>query len=488
MGFYSTTGGAVKALDIADVYGAGFESGFAGSAEVAPRIYYAIVPFVRRAVRLRANAVSGVPITLQRGEKDISARPEFAALMDSLQSLIWRTEFALNLSLYGAYWRRSTNAAGLNPTPEWLLPQACYPNITAERGLTTIRYVRPWGVERAGIVEQLPLDEVVIFWHPSLERAVWPGTPPGATAGAASAALVNRDRYVAQYFKQGATKSTLLSVPKTTSEDNRNKLKTWWRQVVAGIANAWASNVISEEVKPVIIGDSLKDTESDALTLQYRQDIAAAFEVPESMLLSNSANYATAKEERISFYEETVFPALDLILSAVNKQWLRDAYDAELVAHPEQTEARQDAQMQQAQAITDLVGKPVLSIDEGRAWLGMEPMVEEDGAPDEEAEERAMQQEEDAEAVKALGYDSAGLLVAHRMMRQTTRERQASERKAVRARQVEDRREAKDAAMRLRLVQRQRAELAILAQRHAGERQVLYTAQRAERGRVRVLV
>lgn len=482
MGFYAISGHNVKSLTVEDVFGAGFEL----SPSVAPRAYYTIVPFVRRAVRLRANAVARVPVTLQRGEKDISARSEFAALMDNLQTLIWKTEFALCLAQYGAYWRRTTNAVGLNPTPEWLLPHACWPSISAGRGLDYIRYVRPWGVEGAGKVDHLPLEEVVYFWHPSLDRANWPGAPPGLTAEAAASALANRDTFISQYFKRGAIKGVLLSVPQNTGMPEREKLLAWWRQMFAGIANAWRSIVISADVKPIIIGDGLKDMDNDKLTNQYRQDVAAAFEVPESMLLANAANYATAKEERISFYEETVFPDLDLILAAINTQWLRDAYDAELIAHPEQTEARQDAQVQQAQAITDLVGRPVLTVDEGRAWLGMEPMdAEAEAEPDEDADYRAMEAEEEAE-VKALGYDRTGLLVAHRMLRQTTRERHAAERRAVRARQAEDRREANDAASRLRLVTRQRAELRVLAERHAAERQVLRMAQRAERARVKV--
>jgi len=498
MGFYATNGKAIKALGIDDVFGAGFESSL--TADLSPRAYYTLVPFIRRAVHLRCNAIAGVPITLQRGDTDVSARPEFAALMGCLSDLIWRTEFALCLSPYGAYWRRATNRVGLNPTPEWLLPQACWPFITASQGLSTIRYTHPWGVPDAGSVEYLALEDVVYFWYPSLDRANWPGTPPGMTALAAASALTNRDSFVAAYFKRGAIKGVLLQVPQSTQETERNKLRDWWRQVVAGIANAWRSNVISADVKPIVIGDSLKDTESDALTQQYRQDVAAAFDVPESMLLANAANYATAQVERISFYEETVFPELGLILSAINGQWLRDQYDVELCAHPEQTEAKQDAQVQQATAITDLVGQPVLTVDEGRAWLGMEPMeVEEAPAPDEDADYAAMEQEEasaDAEeeqAAKALpsvgqtarAAERATMREGHRTMRERTRERHKAERQHVREGHIAARRAAPDASTRLRLVQRQRAELTILNDRHAAERGMLRSLHAAERGRLR---
>ena len=502
MGFYATNGTAVKALGIDDVLGAGFEGALAGQFDLSPRAYYTIVPFVRRSVRLRANAIAGVPVTLQRGSRDISKRDEFVALMGNLSHLIWRTEFALCLSQYGSYWRRSTNDYGLNPTPEWLLPHACWPFITVENGLEYIRYVRPWGVPGAGHVDQLALDDVVYFWYPSIERANWPGVPPGATALAAASALANRDTFVANYFKRGAIKGVLLSVPSATRQDERDKLASWWRQIFAGIANAWRSGVISADVKPIVIGEGLKDTENEQLTCQYRQDVAAAFEVPESMLLSNAANYATASVERISFYEETVFPELDLMLSAINQQWLNEAYDAELVAHPEQTEARQDAQVQQAQAVTDLVGKPVLTVDEGRAWLGLEPLPEiEQEAPNEEQDYQAMEGDEQAEdaaetdaeqAAKAILSNRASrtaertaLYSAHRMTRESTRERHRNERALLRTQHVEARRSAQDAATRLRLTQRQRAELIVLDQRHAAERQMLRGLHTAERGRLR---
>lgn len=502
MAFYTTNGKSVKSLGVDDVFGAGFESSLATAHNMAPRTYDMLVPFVRRAVRLRANAVAGVPITLQRGKTDISNRPEFEALMGCLRDNIWRTEFALCLSPYGAYWRRTVNRAGLNPTPEWLLPQACWPFITTEEGLSYIRYVRPWGVPGVGHVDHLSLDEVVYFWLPSLDRANWPGTPPGTTAMAAADALYNRDLFVSGYFKRGAVKSTLLSVPASTQPSERDKLRDWWRQLVAGIANAWRSIVISADVKPVVIGDSLKDTESEQLTQQYRQDVAAAFDVPESMLLANAANYATASVERISFYEETVFPELTLILGAINQQWLCEQYDAELVMHPEQTEARQDAQVQQAQAVTDLVGEPVLTVDEGRAWLGMEPLPKKEEAPqteeqdyqsmEEEEQDEAQQEDQEEETVKAIASnritrkaERTALYADHRMTREQTRERHKAERQHLRTGHVDARRDAKDAATRLRLVQRQRAELTILDQRHAAERQMLRGLHGAERGRMR---
>jgi hypothetical protein len=520
---YAHNGTAIKALTPEDVFGQTWEQQISGSAagDIAPRLLYDLVPFVRRAVRLRANAVSLVPVSLMRGGRDVSGRPEFGGLMGQLQGLLWRTEFAMSLSPYGAYWRKAANAIGANPTPEWLLPSFVWPFLTADEGLKYLRYIHPLGVPNAGHVELLPPDAVVRFWYPSLDRASWPGPPPGVTAQPAGAALNAQDTFIAQYFRRGAIKAVLLQVPPESKQADRDRLTAWWRGVVSGVRNAWRTVVVQTTVTPQVIGDGLKEMNNESLTRQYRQDVAAAFDVPETMLMQGAANYATAKGDRVSFYEETVFPELGLILEAANEQWLRPDYGAELVAHPERTEARQDAQLAQAEGITTLVGKPVMTVDEGRAWLGWDPLpagveLEPDPAKGEDADFAAMEAEDSAAAAEEDAADSApaddaakayarhpasgqylglpggterkterdALRQQHGQMRKATRERHANERQQTRERHIAERSAAPDAKSRLGLVHRQRADLALLGQRHAAERMMLRSLHGSERARV----
>lgn len=518
MTFYRTDGRALKALDLDAVMGPGWADSYAAGSTVAPREFFKVVPFVRRAARLRANAVASVPITLQKGGTDLSERAEWQGLMGNLATRLYEIELTLCLSMQGAYWRKTTNRLGANPTPEWLLPQNVWPVLLAETGLAYFRYIHPWGAPQSGAVENLQPDEVVRFWYPNLDRVNWPGPPPGLAALAAAGVLANEDAFVAQYFGRGAIKATLLTVPSATNQLERDKLKTWWDRMITGVQNAWRSIVVSADVKPVVIGEGLADLSSEKLVLQYRQDVAAAFEVPETMLMQGAANYATAQAERISFFEETVFPELGLILGAINDQWLRPDYGVELVAHPEQTEASQDAQVAQAAAVTDLVGGPVLTVDEGRAWLGLGPMpageqvddagedddfrqMDDEAAADDAAEDDAEVSANGDEAKRFVhGADGrygalpgtgtrkaerAALLAAHAQVRAETRARHRTEKADVRARGVQARLDAKDARSRLRLVHEQRGQVAMLGGRHKAERMVLRTLQAAERGRMR---
>lgn len=516
---YRTNGTSVKALSPGDVFGQTWEQQIAGSvaADIAPRLLYDFVPFVRRAVTLRSNACASVPTSLMRGGRDVTERPEFSGLMGQWKSLIWRTEFAMALSPYGAYWRKATNKIGANPTPEWLLPSYVWPFLTAEVGLKYLRYVHPIGVPNAGTVELLPPEDVVRFWYPSLDRASWPGAPPGVAAQPAGAALNAQDTFIAQYFRRGAIKAVLLQVPPDSLPADRDRLTHWWNSLVAGARNAWRSIVVPTSVTPQVIGDGLKDLESDSLTRMYRQDIAAAFNIPETMLMQGAANYATSMNDRISFYEETIFPELDIIIGALNEQWLRPAYGAEIVAHPEQTEARQSAQLQQAEAITTLVGQPVMTIDEGRAWLGWEPLPKDAETPAEAAEEEtdtaeidaaedeaeAIEDEEDEEqptkryahaiptgrfttlpGASARKAERTSLFSSHAATRAQANERHAAERKQARERHIGERTTAADARTRLVLVQRQHGDTKLINQRHSAERGVIHALHTAERTRM----
>ena len=523
MTIYRTDGTSLKALSLDSLLGSGFEQGLLRAAST-PAAYYAIVPYVRRAANLRANAVASVPLTLERRGVDVSGKAEWRGLMQNLRTVLRWTEFAVCLSPNGATWRKVTNRVGTNPTPEWLLPSAVYPVVDAALGLTSVRYTRPFGVSDAGTIDYLALDEVVRFWLPNLERANWPGPPPGITALAAAGVLANKDSFLENYFQRGAIKSVLLQVPPDSKPADRDRLTTWWRSMTNGIGNAWRSVVVSTAVTPVVLGDGLKDMNNAELTREYRQEVAAAFDVPQSMLMQDSANYATAQIDRVSFYEETVFPEVAFLVEAINEQWLRPAYDAALVMHPEQTEARQVMQLEQAASITNLVGQPVMTVNEGRAWLGLEPLGRDDEAPgdpdadeasdydemerDEDDADKAedaaelVEDEEDEDDTKRYARDATGKYVrlpgsnersseratlkdAHRAARNAAKERHANERTAARQRHIAERQQATDAKARLQLVHRQKADLATIRARQRAERLMLRSLQTAERERVR---
>jgi phage tail sheath gpL-like len=98
----------------------------------------------------------------------------------------------------------------------------------------------------------------------------------------------------------------------------------------------------------------------------------------------NFAGYSQPNWTILPAYLEADWPTSTDLIDAINTQWLGDAYDARLIAHEEQTETRQAMQLEQAGTLTALVGQPVMTVNEGRAWLGLEPFPDENTLVDDD--------------------------------------------------------------------------------------------------------
>jgi phage portal protein BeeE len=101
--------------------------------------------------------------------------------------------------------------------------------------------------------------------------------------------------------------------------------------------------------------------------------VCAALGVPHSLISADAANYATSQQDSLNFYQQTVVPQALLIEEVLNDQIFADA-GLRWQFHPEQLEVFQAAEMQKAQAVARLVGRPIMTVDEGRAWMGLAPL------------------------------------------------------------------------------------------------------------------
>jgi len=356
-----------------------------GDANVTETDAYDAVPWLYRGVNLRADNVAAMPYTLTRqGQgQEVTNGPWVEQFEARLYDLLWLVE--ASLCLYGAaYWLVETNQLGLNPTPRWVVPTTMVPQKHNRRGLT--------GFERhvGGKTISLTLDQVVWWWIPSLVSEVGPGTSPARSALAAAGVLRNADRMVAEFFKRGAIKVTLLKVPKGPPPTEVKKLEAWWKRLISGIGRAYRAIGIRADVEPVVIGSDLKEADAGDLTERKREDVAVALGVPMALLFQSSA-YATGRhEDRLAFITQTVIPECARIAGPLNEFLAR--LDLTLEFHPERLEVMQTAQLSQAQAVQGLVepGEPLLSREEGRELLGYGPWPGSEPEPEEPEPARAL--------------------------------------------------------------------------------------------------
>lgn len=339
-----------------------------------------------RCIDIRAKAVSRMPFRLELldGDDDVTEEPQYQPLRERLRGMRYLSEAALCTSA-SFYWELGRNRVGLNLTPFWLAPGSVAPIATPIDGLTGFR--RMSGAGGRVFDRRLPgANDPPIFrdlcygWLPSPDEEVAPDVAPARVALMAAQVEHGLDTAMVGFFRRGLVKAVLLTVEGNPPPAELKKLEAWWQRMIAGAGRAWRSVVVRSTVKPEVIGDGLKDLNSGAIRSDARENVAEAMGVPLSLIESRALAGGTAEAERLNFYEFTVEPQCQLIDRAFNDQYLR-LLGLRMVSEPDKLPVKQAAKLAQAKAISEVVGKPVLTRDEGRALLGYGAWPEDEPDP-----------------------------------------------------------------------------------------------------------
>jgi len=383
-----------------------------GSGQRSTTQLAASVAFLFRAVNLRAAALADVPWTIYKGETALwesdETMPDALAHFGDIEELLYRTEAALCLTST-AYWYKLRNRVRVTGL-QWLDPTATAPYLSLTGEITWFDHSAANGLQRFAI------DDVVYIWNRGIGE-VDPAPPPAAAAAQAAQALYNTNAFVRAFFERGAIKATLLTVEGAPSLAEKEKLKSWWARMMGGVRNAFATEVISAAVKPVVIGEGISELSNTALTAEQREDIATALGVPHSLLMSNAANFATAQADRLTFYDTTIIPECNSIARQINRQ-LFAPLGLRFVWRPEAMNIYQENEQERAAAFAAYVaaGMPLsvtvrlLGIDlpEGVEPEDLDPEPQPEPAPPpadapEPAQDAPAMHADDTQAANAAG-------------------------------------------------------------------------------------
>jgi HK97 family phage portal protein len=272
------------------------------------------IPWVSRGVHLRGNGVASLPFVIKRGDNLVDNSEEYqnaVGFFKAPRRLLNQVEQSLTLFNRAYAFRKAL----LNRTIElrYMVPNTITPKINQITGLEYFERVI------GGKPKRFEIEQVVYWWAADGYVEVGPSdNSPVVAALRAAGVLINMDEFIAGYFARGAIKATLLTVEGAASADERNLLREWWRRAFGG--KAWASEVVNAAVKPVIVGEGLESLSNKELSKEKREDIATALGIPQSMLFSQAANFATAREDKKQFYEQTIIPEAELIEEVLNEQ------------------------------------------------------------------------------------------------------------------------------------------------------------------------
>jgi len=316
---------------------------------------YRGVPYLYRAVRLRCDALSGVPIKLYKGEDEIDW-----PYPTSLSDLIWKWEASLLLK-GAAYGEIIANDSGYKKDVQYRNPFHMY--VEYRDGVITIKQNQSGAIWKnniySGEYEMLYIAE----FDPGQD--ILPGISTASAANADAKLLYALSKFPEAYFEGGAMPVTVVGVD-TTDEGEIKRIESFFKRVATGLKNAFrVVGVRSGSVDIKTITPPLKDLAMPEISDEAKYNISVAFGIPKTMLDSEAANYATAVEDRKSFYEETLKPRARMYEAALNEQLL-DRDDMRLEFAFDELDLYQEDESERADRLLRFVqaGLPIrLAID-----------------------------------------------------------------------------------------------------------------------------
>lgn len=337
-----------------------------GSQEDVDKLF-ATVAWMYRAVTLRAQAVATMPFEIvpELGADPVyefdgvtakDAPPDKLTWVEDLPELLLQTEAA---SVLGgrAYWERRPNLLQSRTLGfAWLVPWSITPKYDKQKGdLSHFERERTEGKPK----EMEPGEDVIYFWYPDYSVEIGPAKIyPGRAVMQNAGVIGSMDMFLQGYFDRGLVKATLLKYLNPLGKDDARAVKKWWKRVVTGVKNAFATEVVRGDFEAMTIGEGIADLRDNALTDKERESIATGLGVPNSMLISKPGGLGdnTTMDERW-FYQWTVMPECAWIFRVINRQILHPA-GFHIVAKPQTLSVMQEDEEQRAAAFRAYVGGP----------------------------------------------------------------------------------------------------------------------------------
>ncbi len=379
---------AVRGLqDLHDALAAAITGRTAGgvvSADTLKALYRSVAP-VYRAVSIRSKALAGVPFTLRRAadvdavvfdSDDAAAMPPGAEALDDLRRLLRLTEAALVTIGKARIHKERLVDGGPVTSLRWYDP--CSVTYDPKRDLDDVtgeivRYRRRVAGQAEDVV--IPAEFILAVDYPDPFTEIGAGTSPLRAALEAGKLLQAFTSFASEHIEGGLTKNFAFFFRDPSgqgrtmgeAEQTRAKRKLFdWLRTKGTPSRAEDIPIWGEGADVKEWGEGLGNIANDALTREAWIQIGAALEVPESLMTSSAANYATAQSDAARLYTEVVFPDCDLIEDALNTQLLDEAG---LVMRFEKSrvDAIQYMQLQQAQGLQLLAGGlPIITREEAR--------------------------------------------------------------------------------------------------------------------------
>lgn len=327
-----------------------------GDNELAENELYQCVAAVFRAVNLTADATANLPFAVVGKNGDIDTSDDWqnaVGFMPNPRDLIrrWRTSLFM------------TNQA--------------YAFMESERGkrLANLRYITPMSVtpkaDSDGLVgfyravknkrDFFRLEDRRIFYifRMDYDVEVLPSdnTEFAALMNAAGV-LYWADFFAKHFFERGGINPSMLMVKGVPQQAERERIENAWNKLRRNFYKFAGKIFNADSMQVQQLGNGLGDLKDNNVYQAAIQNVALASGMPLSLLLANSANYATAQIEYMQWYRDSLTPRANEIADALTEQ-IFAPLNMRFEFRPEQASPNQEEEVQRSAAWATFVDRGV---------------------------------------------------------------------------------------------------------------------------------
>lgn len=408
---YYADGKQIKSIDLPQYPDAAWDWITGGPDSPKDNELFAKVAAVYRAANMAAEAVAGMPFAIVKGETDHDTSDAWenkVGFMPNPRELLrlWRMSLFFTNSAYGFM-----EGNRVIKSMRYIVPTTMTPVVDPVNGLTGFK--RTLG----STTTQYTLKDRRIFYMWRLDHTTEllpsPNTEFKALMSAAGI-LYYSDYFVQSFFQRGGIKPTLLMVKGVSNETEKAKLESIWDKIIHGWYKYTGKVFNAEALEAHQVGEGIENFKDNQIHDEKLADIAMAAGMPLSLLLANSANYATAQMEYVTWFRDSVSPWAEFMAGAMNDQ-LFTSMGLRFEFRPEMTDPGQEDEVSRAGAYQAYVNAGMLpsiaaqvvgiELPKGVKYKDLDPdeeeveEVPEELQPFQEGEETTDEEEEEEEPV-----------------------------------------------------------------------------------------
>jgi hypothetical protein len=340
---------------------------------------YACVAAAYRAYNLKANTVGNMPFVLMKGktEFDNSATWENKVGFLPNPSDLLRLDTLSYMATNTIYNLRTSDALGYKVKGLYHAVPYSFRPYTNGQG-TNVDYIeRTVGstIERY----QFPLDKrLVRMWRLDQTTELLPSPNTEALAIMNAAGVIyHADTWIKHFFERGGVPPTVIAMKGAINREKRDEEERSWSNWLLGLGTRFRSRIArvfnADNLDVQQFGSSVTELKDNQVYSQSLANIAMGFGMPLSLLMANSANYATAKEEKATWYENDIIPLCNWIAYEYNRQ-VFEPIGLRLEFRPETLDPQQEDETEKAQAF-QMYGNTFATYPTYGTWRGMADML-----------------------------------------------------------------------------------------------------------------